>query len=182
MAPAVWSTDTDRLEEACGIAGVFLPAHSHEGDAARALFLALDALNHRRQESAGIAACDGRQTYLHKDMGLVAHNGNLTNAVQLRRELLQRGVGLISTTDTEVITQMLAMPTVGPPPGALAAGGKLGGPHQRRHGPGGRRLWSGHPLMISNKPWTAPARPWGLSIFPVSTTAAISAVAIRSAN
>ena len=161
MATAVWSTDTDRLEEACGVAGVFLPSHSPEGDAARALFFVLYALNHRGQESAGIATCDGRQTYLHKDMGLVAqvfneanmaplhghfgightrysttgssilrnaqpflietfhgplavaHNGNLTNAVHLRRELLQRGVGLVSTTDSEVITQMLAMPTVG---------------------------------------------------------------------
>ncbi len=161
MAPAVWPMDTDRLEEACGIAGVFLPSRSQAGDAARTLFFALYALNHRGQESAGIATCDGQQTYLHKDMGLVAqvfneanmaplhghfgightrysttgssilrnaqpylietfhgplavaHNGNLTNAVQLRRELLQRGVGLTSTSDSEVITQMLAMPTVG---------------------------------------------------------------------
>ena len=38
----------------------------------------------------------------------VAHNGNLTNAPALRRDLLQRGVGLISSSDSEVITQMLA--------------------------------------------------------------------------
>jgi amidophosphoribosyltransferase len=38
----------------------------------------------------------------------VAHNGNLTNTLALRRDLLQRGVGLSSSSDSEVITQMLA--------------------------------------------------------------------------
>lgn len=40
----------------------------------------------------------------------VAHNGNLTNALQLRQRLLERGVGLSSTTDTELVTQILAAP------------------------------------------------------------------------
>jgi amidophosphoribosyltransferase len=40
----------------------------------------------------------------------VAHNGNLTNTAQLRQMLLKRGVGLSSTTDSEVITQILAAP------------------------------------------------------------------------
>ena len=40
----------------------------------------------------------------------VAHNGNLTNALELRHRLLTRGVGLSSTTDSEVITQILASP------------------------------------------------------------------------
>jgi amidophosphoribosyltransferase len=38
----------------------------------------------------------------------IAHNGNLTNTPALRRDLLQYGVGLISSSDSEVITQMLA--------------------------------------------------------------------------
>jgi len=38
----------------------------------------------------------------------VAHNGNLTNTPALRRDLLQRGFGLSSSSDSEVITQMLA--------------------------------------------------------------------------
>ena len=38
----------------------------------------------------------------------VAHNGNLVNATELRQELLQHGVGLSSSSDTEVITMMLA--------------------------------------------------------------------------
>ena len=38
----------------------------------------------------------------------IAHNGNLTNTPALRRDLLQHGVGLVSSSDSEVITQMLA--------------------------------------------------------------------------
>lgn len=136
----------------CGILGIYAP---HE-DVARLTFFGLYALQHRGQESAGIAVSDGRRIHLHKEMGLVAqvfneeklrplrghiaightrysttgssrlqnaqpfvvesalgplavgHNGNLTNAPQLRRELLQRGVGLTSSSDSEVIIQMLA--------------------------------------------------------------------------
>ena len=38
----------------------------------------------------------------------LAHNGNLVNAPELRKKLLQRGVGLSSTSDTEVMVMMLA--------------------------------------------------------------------------
>ncbi len=51
----------------CGIAGVYAPGH----DAARLAFFALYALQHRGQESAGIAAADGRTIRSHKDMGLI---------------------------------------------------------------------------------------------------------------
>jgi amidophosphoribosyltransferase len=153
--------ELDRPREACGVFGLFAPG----ADVARLAFFALYALQHRGQESAGIATSDGRAAYLHKDMGLVAqvfneenlaplkghlaigqnrysttgsahirnaqpyliesiygplgvgHNGNLTNALELRRRLLERGVGLTSTSDTEVIVQMLA----GPPPDRKSA-------------------------------------------------------------
>lgn len=146
--------ESDRPREACGVFGIYAP----ERDVARLTFFGLYALQHRGQESAGIATSDGRAAYLHKDMGLVAqvfdednlrplkghlaighnrysttgsshvrnsqpylietiygplgvaHNGNLTNAPELRHMLLERGVGLSSTTDSEVITQMLAAP------------------------------------------------------------------------
>ncbi|MBC8098958.1 MAG: amidophosphoribosyltransferase [Armatimonadetes bacterium] len=144
----------DRPHEECGIFGIYAPAR----EVARLAFFALYALQHRGQESAGIATSDGRTAYIHKEMGLVAqvfnednlrplqghlaightrysttgashvrnaspylietgfgplgvaHNGNLTNTVYLRGMLLSRGVGLSSTTDSEVITQMLAAP------------------------------------------------------------------------
>jgi len=146
---SVWPA---KLKEACGVFGIYAPGE----DVARLTFFGLYALQHRGQESAGIAVSDGRTIRVHKAMGLVAqvftednlrslrghlaighnrysttgssrvcnaqpflvetvlgplavaHNGNLTNATSLRWELLQRGVGLSSSSDTEVITQMLA--------------------------------------------------------------------------
>ncbi|HXF70873.1 MAG TPA: amidophosphoribosyltransferase [Thermoflexus sp.] len=146
--------ELDRPHEACGVFGVFASGQ----EAARLAFLALCALQHRGQESAGIATSDGHVAYLHKGMGLVAqifdegilrqlrghlaightrysttgashiqnaqpflietlygpmgiaHNGNLVNASQLRRRLLERGIGLSSGSDSELILQILASP------------------------------------------------------------------------
>ncbi|HVU10371.1 MAG TPA: amidophosphoribosyltransferase [Phototrophicaceae bacterium] len=149
-----WLNDDDHPHDECGIFGIYAPGR----DVARLTFFGLYALQHRGQESAGIATSDGHAAYIHKDMGLVsqvfnednlrplkghlaighnrysttgsshlrnaqpylietiygslgvAHNGNLTNALELRHRLLTRGVGLSSTTDSEVITQILASP------------------------------------------------------------------------
>jgi amidophosphoribosyltransferase len=136
----------------CGVFGVVAPG----GDAARLAALGLFALQHRGQESAGIAASDGDQLMLYKDLGLIAqvlderrlpslpgqlaishcrysttgstvwenaqptlrlgprralaigHNGNLVNT----RELLERLAGgrgrLPASTDTELLTALLA--------------------------------------------------------------------------
>lgn len=147
--------DEDKPHEECGVVGVWAPG----ADVARLTLYALYALQHRGQESTGIAVIDGATVQLHKGMGLVsvvfgeedvvglkgnlaightrysttgasllrnaqpfvletlrgplgvAHNGNLTNAQSLRRELLERGVGLTSSSDTEVIAQMLGTPS-----------------------------------------------------------------------
>lgn len=141
----------DRPHEECGIFGIYDPG----ADAARITFFALYALQHRGQESAGIAVSDGQRTTLYKEMGLVSqvfneqnlaplkghiaighvrystadssrrisagpflvetalgpiaisHNGNLVNAGELRQELFARGVGLISSSDTETLLQVL---------------------------------------------------------------------------
>ena len=146
----------DKFREECGVFGIY----GHP-EAANMTYLGLHALQHRGQESAGIATTDGFRIYRHGQMGLVndiftpgvidklpgtlaighnrystcgssylrnaqpylietalgplgiAHNGNLTNAPALRRELLDRGVGLVSSSDSEVITQMLAGATGG---------------------------------------------------------------------
>ena len=142
----------DKPREACGVFGIYGPGD----DVARITFFGLYALQHRGQESAGIAVSDGQRAVVHKGMGLVsqvfteeslaplrghiaighnrystkgssrlvnaqpyllesalgplgvAHNGNLVNAASLRQQLLRRGVGLNSTSDSEVLTQMLA--------------------------------------------------------------------------
>lgn len=71
------------------------------------------AIGHNRYSTTGSSHLRNVQPYLietiYGPLG-VAHNGNLTNALQLRHTLLKRGVGLSSTTDSEVITQILAAP------------------------------------------------------------------------
>lgn len=56
------------MHESCGIFGVYAPGV----DVSRLTFFALYALQHRGQESAGIATTDGENIYLHTSMGLVA--------------------------------------------------------------------------------------------------------------
>lgn len=74
------------------------------------------AIGHNRYSTTGSSHLRNAQPYLIETalgpLG-VAHNGNLTNAPALRRELLTRGVGLTSSSDSEIITQMLAGPTGG---------------------------------------------------------------------
>ncbi|HEY3289643.1 MAG TPA: amidophosphoribosyltransferase [Anaerolineae bacterium] len=71
------------------------------------------AIGHTRYSTTGSSHLRNAQPYLietiYGPLG-VAHNGNLTNALQLRHMLLERGVGLSSTSDSEVITQMLSSP------------------------------------------------------------------------
>jgi len=146
--------EDDKFHDECGVVGVFAPGR----EVARLAFFGLYALQHRGQESAGIATSDGRIAHIYKGMGLVSqvfnednlrplkghiaigqnrysttgssnlrnaqpylietiygplgvsHNGNLTNALDLRKKLLERGVGLSSTSDSEIITQMLSAP------------------------------------------------------------------------
>jgi len=136
----------------CGVVGVQAPGQ----DAASLAALGIFALQHRGQESAGVAASDGEGVMVHKDLGLVAqvlderrmgalrgdlaiahcrysttgstlwensqptlrlgprrtvamgHNGNLVNTRELL-EGLRGGRGrLVGTTDTEVLTALLA--------------------------------------------------------------------------
>lgn len=57
----------DNPKEECGVFGIFAPRE----DVARITFFGLFALQHRGQESAGIAVSDGKSLRVHKDMGLV---------------------------------------------------------------------------------------------------------------
>jgi len=58
----------DVLHEACGIAGIYAPG----ADVARLVYFALYALQHRGQESAGIAVTDGHSLACHREMGLIS--------------------------------------------------------------------------------------------------------------
>ena len=59
--------DDDQLHEECGVFGVWAPGR----DAARLTYFGLRALQHRGQESAGIAVGDGSTVMVRKDLGLI---------------------------------------------------------------------------------------------------------------
>ncbi len=69
------------------------------------------AIGHTRYSTTGSNTLRNIQPFLVETMHgplAVAHNGNLVNTVALREELLSRGFGLTATSDTEVLTLMLA--------------------------------------------------------------------------
>ncbi len=152
MKVAPLTVRPDRMEEACGVFAVLAPGEQ----VASLCYFGLYALQHRGQESAGIAVFDGDKVRLHKNMGLVsqvfdqnvlelmpgdravghtrysttgsskvcnaqplvfmtrlgpfalAHNGNLVNTAELRKQLLVdklniNGLDINSSGDSELI-------------------------------------------------------------------------------
>lgn len=69
------------------------------------------AIGHNRYSTTGSSKLRNTQPYLLETLAgplALGHNGNLINAPQLRRELLERGVGLTTSTDSEVLIHLLA--------------------------------------------------------------------------
>jgi amidophosphoribosyltransferase len=78
--------DAPELREACGVFGVYAPGRSVSHDIYDGLF----ALQHRGQESAGMAVSDGRNVEVTKDMGLVSNVFNQFSLAALQGHL---GIG-----------------------------------------------------------------------------------------
>lgn len=87
-----WEAD-DRLKEECGVLGVYTPGQN----AAPVAFFGLFALQHRGQESAGIAVSDGSMVRMHKGMGLV-------NQVFAERETIEGLPGEMAVGHTRYST------------------------------------------------------------------------------
>jgi len=110
-----------RGQEACGIAvsdGHSIRMHKDIGLVAQvfnphnlAPLQGHYAIGHTRYSTTGSSNARNSQPFLidtqHGPIA-VGHNGNLVNATQLRQELMRRGVGMSSSSDSEVITMMLA--------------------------------------------------------------------------
>lgn len=98
----------DRLKEECGVLGVYTP----DQEAARVAFFGLFALQHRGQESAGIATSDGERVRWEKGMGLV---GQVFDAEALDRLTGHMAIGhtRYSTTGASALrnAQPLFCPT-----------------------------------------------------------------------
>ena len=154
--------DRDGPRDECGVFGIYAPGR----DVARLTYFALYALQHRGQESAGIATCEGGHITTLRDTGLVsqvfdeqklraldgdmaighvrystsgggswensqpvwrddgrevalAHNGNLTNAVELYNELTERGLRFRGTSDSEIMAALLSVTEARPIENAL---------------------------------------------------------------
>jgi len=71
----------------------------------------MHAIGHTRYSTTGAPGARNAQPFLVETMFgplALAHNGNLVNSSSLRADLLTRGFGLTATSDTEVMTLMLA--------------------------------------------------------------------------
>ncbi len=73
----------DKPEEACGVFGLYAPNE----DVAKLTYFGLYALQHRGQESAGIATFDQGQLHIYKNMGLVSQVFNESILTQLTGDL-----------------------------------------------------------------------------------------------
>ena len=150
----LYDIQSDKFREECGIFGIF----ARQENVALNTYWGLYALQHRGQESAGIAVTDGNVMDVQRGMGLVnevfrhslpdmpahiaighvrysttgssllrntqpllvnysggqlslAHNGNLTNAHEMRVELEKKGHVFQTSIDSEVIVNLIARST-----------------------------------------------------------------------
>ena len=103
-------------QDACGVFGVWAPGE----DVAKLTYFGLYALQHRGQESAGIAVSNGRQILVYKDMGLVSQVFDETTLASLNGHL---AIGHCRYSTTGASTWQNAQPTFRPTAdGSIALG------------------------------------------------------------
>ena len=106
----------------CGIFGI----HSRQVDVANLTYFGLFALQHRGQESAGIAVGDGARVRIHRDMGLVAQVFDPRAIAELKGSVAI-GHTRYSTTGASKLENAHPVPFAHPAlgPGAIAHNGNL---------------------------------------------------------
>ena len=103
-------------QDACGVFGVWAPGE----EVAKLTYFGLYALQHRGQESAGIAVSDGRQILVYKDMGLVSQVFDESHLESLRGHLAI-GHTRYSTTGS-ASGRTPSRPSAPPRPASIALG------------------------------------------------------------
>ena len=96
--------EAESPKEACGLFGVWAPGE----DVARLTFFGLFALQHRGQESAGMAVADGQRILVYRELGLVSQVFNETTLSTLHGDLC---VGHTRYSTTGSTTWENAQPT-----------------------------------------------------------------------
>ena len=94
-------------QDACGVFGVWAPGE----EVAKLSYFGLYALQHRGQESAGIATSDGEKILVYKDLGLVSQVFDETSLNSLTGHI---AVGHCRYSTTGAVTWENAQPTLGP--------------------------------------------------------------------
>jgi amidophosphoribosyltransferase len=94
-------------QDACGVFGVWAPGE----EVAKLAFYGLYALQHRGQESAGIATSDGERILVYKDMGLVSQVFTESDLATLPGDL---AIGHCRYSTTGSSTWVNAQPTLRP--------------------------------------------------------------------
>ncbi|XP_064141836.1 amidophosphoribosyltransferase isoform X2 [Loxodonta africana] len=91
--------------------GMGLVNHVFTEDSLKKLYISNLGIGHTRYATTGNCELENCQPFvvetLHGKIA-VAHNGELVNAARLRKKLLRHGVGLATSSDSEMITQLLA--------------------------------------------------------------------------
>jgi amidophosphoribosyltransferase len=83
----------------------------------------VSAIGHTRYSTSGSSTIENAQPVVARSKGgyiTLAHNGNITNAAELRRELEEQGSIFASTSDSELIVHRLARSTASTPAERLA--------------------------------------------------------------
>lgn len=111
----------DKPEEACGVFGVYAPGE----DVAKLTYFGLFALQHRGQESSGIAIFDNGQVRVHKEMGLVSQIFNEAILKQLTGNIAIGHNRYSTTGSSHVVNAQPAVLETRLGPIALAHNGNL---------------------------------------------------------
>lgn len=98
--------DVDKFKEECGVFGIF---STSKIDAAHLTYYGLYALQHRGQESAGIAVCNNGEIDVYKEMGLVA---DVFNTEILNSMVGNSAIGHVRYSTTGGSTALNAQPII----------------------------------------------------------------------